>query len=76
MNIQTNRPTIKDVVTPSNTVDSVRRAKKLNVLDIITVLLYVPDQKYFSWNYNFDLWKGLTSFFADKLVTATSDSLD
>ena len=76
MNIQTNRPTIKDVVTPSNTVDSVRRAKKLNVLDIITVLLYVPDQKYFSWNYNFDLWKGLISFFADKLVTATSDSLD
>ena len=76
MNIQNNRPTIKDVVTPSNTVDRVRIAKKLNALDIITVILYVPDQKYFSWNYNFDLWKGLIRFFTDKFVTATSDSLD
>jgi len=38
MNIQNNRPTIKDVVTPSNTVDRVRIAKKLNVLDILTVI--------------------------------------
>ena len=38
MNIQNNRLIIKDVVTPSNAVDSVRRAKKLNVLDITTVV--------------------------------------
>ena len=38
MNIQNNRPIIKDVIAPSNTVDSVRRAKKLNVLDILTVI--------------------------------------
>ena len=38
MNIQNNRPTIKDVVTPSNAVDRVRIAKKLNVLDILAVI--------------------------------------
>ena len=38
MNIQINRPIIKDVVTPINKVDNVRRIKKLNVLDILTVI--------------------------------------
>ena len=48
MNMQIERPIIKDVVIPISKVDNVRRIKKLNALNILTVIWNVPDQNYFS----------------------------